>query len=157
MTLKTVLLIVLSFNLVCSKQFTECELAKELLTKHGIPRNEVYKYLCITALGLNTDENQDGNFLGIFRIGSKWWCGKNEVGGSCALKCASLTNDDISDDVKCAKKILTDQGLGGWQEDDEDCIDEYVSKIADCFANLDVSKNENATEANLLSQQIKVA
>jgi len=91
-----------------------CELAKELYTTHGIPQEEIYKHLCIT------EENITGG-LGIYGIQKGFWCGENESSGGCSIKCDKLKDNNITDDVKCAKLIMAQQGLGAWRLNDDNC------------------------------------
>ncbi|KAG8574071.1 hypothetical protein GDO81_009026 [Engystomops pustulosus] len=48
---------------------------------------------------------------GIFQINSKWWCNDGETAGAedaCQISCQSLLNDDIHDDIECAKQVMRD-------------------------------------------------
>ena len=112
-----VLLLFLGFiqsSKVHGKIFTVCELVKELDDLHSIPRDEIYKHLCIVGTLIHTHQNNQG-FHGIYKIGSEWWCGKNAPGGNCNVTCSALLDDDIADDVVCAQKIIDSHGLqGGW-------------------------------------------
>ena len=48
-------------------------------------------------------------------MNSEFWCSQtNESGGGCKVKCIDLADDDIIDDIKCAKQIISDQGFDAW-------------------------------------------
>ncbi|XP_068118797.1 lysozyme C-like [Hyperolius riggenbachi] len=55
---------------------------------------------------------------GIFQINSYWWCNDGYTRGRknlCGVSCNALLNTDLSDDIRCLKRILRDpNGLGAW-------------------------------------------
>ena len=50
---------------------------------------------------------------GLFQINSKEWCRKGRKGGECGVKCEDFLDEDIRDDVKCAKVIYNRNGFNG--------------------------------------------
>jgi hypothetical protein len=68
---------------------------------------------------MNWDKSKD---LGLFQISDKWWCkwDKPFAFTGCRIKCDSLIDDDLADDVKCVKKIfkehnrLSGNGFNAW-------------------------------------------
>lgn len=101
---------------VHGKIFTVCELVQELDDLRTIPRDEIYQHLCIIGEMMHTHKNRV-DFVGLYSIGSKWWCGQDGPGGNCNVTCSDLLDDEISDDVACAQKILDSHGLqDGWGE-----------------------------------------
>ncbi|XP_015273782.1 PREDICTED: lysozyme C, milk isozyme-like, partial [Gekko japonicus] len=62
--------------------------------------------------------NSDGSIdYGIFQINSRWWCsnGKGRTANGCRKSCSSFENDDIRDDIECAKRIVRDPNrMGAW-------------------------------------------
>lgn len=50
---------------------------------------------------------------GIFQINSKEWCRKGRKGGECGVKCEDFLDEDIRDDIKCAKVIYNRNGFNG--------------------------------------------
>lgn len=134
MNLKLFLLIALSFELATAKKYTQCELAQELHGEHNVTRENLYKHLCVVVRSLSTGEVREGGFLGIYGIGTKWWCGKwGDVSGSCNMMCSNLVDDDIADDVACAKKVFEDFGLAGWGQTDGYCRLWYEDEADECF------------------------
>jgi lysozyme C len=129
----TLFLISLSFELANSKQFEQCEFAIELYEKHELPKEEIYKHLCIVST-LHTQRNSYGH-LGIYQIGSMWWCGEDEQpGGSCNITCANLIDEDIADDVKCANLILSQQGVQAFGKVLDKCKETFQAKTDECIA-----------------------
>ncbi|XP_077185471.1 lysozyme C, milk isozyme-like [Paroedura picta] len=62
----------------------------------------------------NWDGSRD---YGIFQINSRWWCsnGEGRTADGCHTSCSSFLNNDISDDIACAKRIVQDpNGIGAW-------------------------------------------
>lgn len=147
MNLKSVLIIVLAFKLADAKKYKYCELAKELHSQHNIVRDEIYKHMCVASVDLETDMNLDGEYLGIFVIGKKWWCGIKETGGSCNVKCSDLTNDNLTDDVVCAKKIIDSQGLEAWGLEDEDCQDDHKGRTTECLEKIENEATKPSLES----------
>uniref|UniRef100_A0A670KDP1 Glycosyl hydrolases family 22 (GH22) domain-containing protein n=1 Tax=Podarcis muralis TaxID=64176 RepID=A0A670KDP1_PODMU len=122
---------VLALTLFClllagneAKRFDKCELAKRMKQEgldgyHGI---SLADWVCTafhesrfdtSAVGPpDSDGNRD---YGIFQISSRWWCdnGHRPTANVCETSCNAFLNDDITDDIKCAKRIVLDhQGMG---------------------------------------------
>ena len=75
--------------------------------------------------GYNTRYNFD-SFLGIFKIGEQWWCGRDgHPGGICNIKCSSLTDDFIADDVKCVQEVIKRHGIGTWHLSQDTCYQDF--------------------------------
>ncbi|XP_068130521.1 lysozyme C-1-like isoform X3 [Hyperolius riggenbachi] len=68
-----------------------------------------------TAAVNNNGPSRD---YGIFQINSKWWCNDGKTRGAvnaCHISCQSLLNDNIYDDIECAKRVVRDpQGISAW-------------------------------------------
>lgn len=95
------------------KIFTACELAHELMNVHHVERKDVATWVCIaqhesnfntSAIGrLNVDGSEDH---GIFQISDLFWCDDKPNG--CQVSCKQLRDGNISDDVRCIKKIYAE-------------------------------------------------
>lgn len=137
MIIKPFFILFLTLEVTFARQFAECEFAVELYTRHNIDEDEIYKHLCVADLKLletnATEVRGDFSFFGLYRIGSEWWCKKEKLGGACKIKCSSLLNDDISDDVACARIIIRDQGLVSWGKNDQNCKSDYEERSANCL------------------------
>lgn len=138
-------------HLCSAKVFTECELAQELFERHTIPRDDIYKHLCV-AYGLKTDEIDGGSaktgHLGIYRVGAKWWCGHDEPAGTCNMLCSDLLDDDITDDVKCAIHIFSSHKLDGWGKTETGC-QKHKKTVDDCLKD-----DEEAIELRFVDKTI---
>lgn len=152
---------IFQFSKVQGKNFTVCEIVQELDNLHSIPRDEIYKHLCIVGSFIHTGKSYQG-FLGMYRIGSEWWCGKNAPGGNCNVTCSDLLDDDIADDVACAQKIIESHGVqGGWGEcllnlqiifalyffcllgtSEQSCKQNHEKKVKDCLETVDEFEDE---------------
>jgi len=135
--------------------FNRTELAEELNTNHNLTEGEAKTYMCIADLISSYDTNRESNgYIGLFNIDSEM-CGEDSPSGDCNIKCSDLMDDDITDDVQCARKVYGDWEIG------VDCVlrtvtdessgslasDRSYTKFERCeFMNLLV-KNHNLTEA----------
>uniref|UniRef100_A0A670KAF6 Glycosyl hydrolases family 22 (GH22) domain-containing protein n=2 Tax=Podarcis muralis TaxID=64176 RepID=A0A670KAF6_PODMU len=143
---------VLALTLFClllagneAKRFDKCELAKRMKQEgldgyHGI---SLADWVCTafhesrfdtSAVGPpDSDGNRD---YGIFQISSRWWCdnGHRPTANVCETSCNAFLNDDITDDIKCAKRIVLDhQGMGAWVAWKEHCKGKDLSEwTKDC-------------------------
>ena len=133
-------LIVVAFELACAKFFDQCEFAVELFETHEVPREEIFKHLCIVTTLLQTSKNVGGH-LGIYSIGRLWWCREDEPGGSCNVKCSDLIDDDIADDVACANLILSQQGVEAFGQTLYQCKITFEERTNECLANVDIFDN----------------
>lgn len=128
------------------KVYERCELAQELVYKHHVPIEEVAMWVCIakhesafntSAVGhLNADGSGDH---GLFQISDIYWCSPPGKGWVCGLSCAQLEDDDISDDVKCMRKIyaehqrLSGDGFNAWTVYGLHCRGRAEKYIDGCF------------------------
>uniref|UniRef100_A0A1B0CTG4 lysozyme n=1 Tax=Lutzomyia longipalpis TaxID=7200 RepID=A0A1B0CTG4_LUTLO len=129
-----------------AKIYDRCELAQELVYKHHVPIEEVATWVCIakhesnfntSAVGhLNADGSGDH---GLFQISDIYWCSPPGKGWVCGLSCAQLEDDDISDDVKCMRKIyaehqrLSGDGFNAWAVYSPHCRGRAEKYIDGCF------------------------
>lgn len=132
------------------KVYDQCDLARELYMTHGLPMDMVATMVCIanheshfnsSAIGRR---NTDGSFdYGMFQISDKFWCSPQEkFGGGCNLECNHLLDSDITDDVRCVKKIyqetskFSETGFNAWavySRNGSDCKNGSHTYISDCF------------------------
>lgn len=109
------------------KNFEKCEMKNLVLNKYGVSKLNTDLLICAashrSSLRTNFEDDQgDIKYFGIFAIGM-WWCGMNEAGNQCQVKCSSLLDDDIMDDVYCASIILSEIGVKGWGLSGGNCAD----------------------------------
>lgn len=123
-----------SISLIQAKIYSVCELSLELYLAHKISKVEIPYHICIAAerSNLNTRHSHGQEYLGLFKIGSDYWCGRRNAGGYCKVKCSYLENDDISDDVRCASMILHNRGITEFGLINNIC-DKYHEEVTQCF------------------------
>ncbi|KAK5640423.1 hypothetical protein RI129_011234 [Pyrocoelia pectoralis] len=111
------------FSIVNSKVYKRCELARELQEVYEIPQTQLATWLCISNYEshYNTSAHNSGTGdHGLFQISELYWCSPPGVGLACGVSCADLKDDDIEDDVICARRIfrqhqrLTGDGFNAW-------------------------------------------
>lgn len=85
---------------------TTCELMRDIVNVSDASPLEAAKWSCVGRLSTHYNDN---SFLGVFQIGREWWC-SNDGGGICNVNCSALIDDDITDDFRCAKRILSGYG-----------------------------------------------
>ncbi|XP_005312037.1 lysozyme C-like [Chrysemys picta bellii] len=103
-----------------------CQLVR-ILRRHGLGgfvRKTVADWVCLAKheSSYNTraiNRNKDGSTdYGIFQINSKYWCADGRTPGAtngCRIACSKLIDDNITDDIKCAKFIAQQaRGLTPW-------------------------------------------
>lgn len=132
-----VLLSIAKFSQIEMRTFTICELVEELHDNHTISRENIYKHLCIVGNLMQTKNKFNNDFHGIYRIGGRWWCGEEQKGGGCDVKCEDLNDDHIADDVRCAEIILLQQGVQGWGQTENDCNRRFSHKVDECLETFD--------------------
>ena len=136
-----------SISLIQAKIYSVCELSLELYLRHKINKMEIPYHICIAAerSDFNTRHSHGQEYLGLFKIGSDFWCGRGFAGGYCKVKCSYLENDDISDDVKCATMILHSRGITAFGLINNIC-DKYHEEVTHCFEkNLQRSSKNHET------------
>ncbi|XP_053154369.1 lysozyme C, milk isozyme-like [Hemicordylus capensis] len=102
-----------------AKVYERCELAR-LLKRHGMDRYYGYSlanWVCMAYYESRFNSrvvgprNSNGSHdYGIFQINSRWWCsnGQGKTSNGCKSSCSKFINDDITDDIACAKRIVRD-------------------------------------------------
>ncbi|XP_077180555.1 lysozyme C-like [Paroedura picta] len=138
--LGVVFLAALALPGVRGKVFGRCELARVLL-QHGFSGfvgRKVADWVCLAQheSGYRTDvvhDNGDSRDYGIFQINSLYWCDDGRTPGTknaCQISCSKLLDDNIEDDIRCAKMIaLEARGLTPWVAWNRYCqgdVDVYV-------------------------------
>ncbi|XP_060615718.2 lysozyme C-like [Anolis sagrei] len=128
--LQTLLLLLACFvDTTQAKLFDRCELAHVLKDNgmDGFEGSSLADWICMSFFETGFDSeavdwHKDGTKdYGIFHVNSGWWCKDESLDSSsenlCSMSCKDLLNDDIIDDINCAKKIVQDpQGMGSWDQ-----------------------------------------
>ncbi|CAH2316994.1 lysozyme C precursor [Pelobates cultripes] len=123
-----------------AKVFTKCELASTL-KKAGMDGYNGYSlanWMCLSYYEskYTTNALYDNGWsrdYGIFQINSYWWCNDGKTSGAvsaCSINCSSLMDDNISDDITCAKRVVRDpNGMGAWVAWNNYCKNKDVSSF----------------------------
>ncbi|XP_018014658.1 lysozyme c-1-like [Hyalella azteca] len=118
--LAAVLLAVISLSASCyGKIYTKCELAKELKCIYGFAQSSLGDWVCLVQheSSFNTaavGQNKGSKDYGLFQINDYYWCNSGTGTNDCNINCDKLKDNDIADDVKCAKKIFGRHGFNAW-------------------------------------------
>ncbi|CAG0922636.1 unnamed protein product [Notodromas monacha] len=98
---------------ISGKNFGKCELAEELAFRHDVPLEEVPHWVCIAkhestfdTSAINRNYWDGSKDYGLFQINDRYWCSPPDDQNSCRVNCVDLLDDDIRNDVKCARKIF---------------------------------------------------
>uniref|UniRef100_A0A8B9FIM0 lysozyme n=1 Tax=Amazona collaria TaxID=241587 RepID=A0A8B9FIM0_9PSIT len=77
------------------------------------------------------NNNGPSRDYGIFQINSKYWCEDGKTSGSknaCHISCSKFQDDNIEDDIQCAKKIAREaNGLTPWYGWRDNCKGKNLS------------------------------
>uniref|UniRef100_A0A8C5LYQ4 Glycosyl hydrolases family 22 (GH22) domain-containing protein n=1 Tax=Leptobrachium leishanense TaxID=445787 RepID=A0A8C5LYQ4_9ANUR len=126
--MKVMVFLPLLISLMASAQgkvYSRCELLR-IIKATGLAGYRGYSaadWLCLAKHESNYNTNAVNNNgpsrdYGIFQINSKWWCNDGKTSGSknaCHMSCSSLLNDNIYDDIECAKRVVRDpSGISAW-------------------------------------------
>ncbi|XP_073413288.1 lysozyme C-1-like [Dendrobates tinctorius] len=123
-----------------AKVYSRCELYR-LLKQSGLAGYRGYSAVNWTCLAFyesnyNTaavNNNGPSRDYGIFQINSKW-CNDGRTAGAvnaCNISCQSLLNDNIYDDIECAKRVVRDpNGISAWVAWKNHCKDKNLSRFS---------------------------
>ncbi|CAD6241276.1 GSCOCT00002609001.2-RA-CDS [Cotesia congregata] len=129
------------------KILTECDAARELKNS-GVSATFLSNWVCLmkSESGLNTSlvkgpGTMSSYSYGVFQINSLKWCKIGRKGGECNAKCENFADDDITDDIVCARKIQSTEGFKHW--------DGWVKK---CYKNEPGLPNVNGCKSNAVKR-----
>lgn len=136
----TVLLLLMVIYLSDAKVFEKCELARELRYRHAIPFERIGIITCIAQhqSNFNTAAFGGGSYYGMFQVSGDYWCEQNYAGKGCVVRCASLLDDDITDDLSCLQIIydehqrLFNNGFNAWPSS-QYCQSQGNYFVQECF------------------------
>jgi len=137
-----------------SVRYKRCELARELVQQHEIPRENIGDWICLVQhesnynSGMISPRSRDGSRgHGMFQISDLWWCSEprqRSRGNACKRQCKSFRDSNLDDDISCAKKIFSEtqklfgNGFNAWDSWNTKCkgrnLDSYVEG---CFTEND--------------------
>ncbi|XP_042307400.1 lysozyme C, milk isozyme-like [Sceloporus undulatus] len=112
-------------------KYTKCELYEELL-KHGLDGYNgigIGHWMCLVLFATQYDTShyeftQGHPYYGVFYLSGRVWC-TNERHLSmnlCKIDCEKFLDDNLKDDVECAKKVAsTKGGMLSWKPFSDYC------------------------------------
>ncbi|XP_072900862.1 lysozyme C-1-like isoform X2 [Hemitrygon akajei] len=148
-TMKTLFLLSALLTVVSPRTYEKCELARELRSRDldGYRGYRLEDWVCLVQHESNYSTyvvNHNGNAwwivstdYGLFQINSKWWCDDGNTLHSyngCGIQCTDLLDDDITDDVQCAKQVVSDpQGMRAWYGWRNGCHRNLSNFLSECY------------------------
>nr|CDM98850.1 TPA: lysozyme G [Procavia capensis] len=105
-----------------ARQLTKCEVSQVLKDMNGYAGIIMSELICTVFHSSAFDtqaivNNSDSTEYGLFQISNKLWCRDHQIPQSrniCGISCDKFVDDDITDDIMCAKKILDSEGIDYW-------------------------------------------
>ncbi|XP_014474326.1 PREDICTED: lysozyme c-1-like [Dinoponera quadriceps] len=120
------------------KILSQCDAVREL-QRAKISRSMMSNWICLmqSESGLDTSrmtgpKTASSYSFGILQINSLKWCTRGRVGGLCNARCEDFMNDDIQDDIACAKKIYNRDGFKAWDGWTKKCKNKPLPNIGNC-------------------------
>ncbi|XP_067896170.1 lysozyme C, milk isozyme-like [Heterodontus francisci] len=129
--------------------YQKCELAR-LLRENGLNGYRGYSlanWLCLVQYESNYNtgvvgRNRRGgrtmsSDYGIFQINSIMWCddgrtqNTKKLKNGCGKSCTDFINDNITDDIQCAKRVVTPQGMNAWYGWKKKCKNRNLGNFLD--------------------------
>nr|AAO18668.1 lysozyme precursor [Branchiostoma belcheri tsingtauense] len=118
------LAVVLLMGVVCTahaKTYEKCELARELVSRGLTTRSQAGEWICLVQhessfrTGALGGPNGDGSYdHELFQINDYYWCDDGGPHNDCGVSCSALRDNNIADDVRCAKLIYQRHGFNAW-------------------------------------------
>uniref|UniRef100_A0A182FGV9 lysozyme n=1 Tax=Anopheles albimanus TaxID=7167 RepID=A0A182FGV9_ANOAL len=116
-----ILILLALCSVTSGKVYQKCPLARALDSLQISSRSFISNWVCLinAESGADTSKktviNDQRSCYGIFQI-SKPWCSEGRKGGDCNMQCEDFLNDDLTDDVECAKIIFNrGGGFAAWK------------------------------------------
>nr|AFU52828.1 lysozyme C [Myotis siligorensis] len=119
---------------VQAKKYERCELARTLkrLGMDGYRRVSLADWMCLAdkesrydTTAKNYNRRDRSTDYGIFQINSRYWCDDGKTPravNGCGIPCDALLQDDITQAVTCAKRVVRDpQGIRAWRGWENHC------------------------------------
>ncbi|EAA04458.2 AGAP007385-PA [Anopheles gambiae str. PEST] len=121
------------------KVYEKCSLARTFDRQKISSRTLISNWVCLVMAESGADTSKvtklpnDSANYGIFQINSKTWCREGRKGGHCDKKCEDFLNDDLTDDIECAKQIYNDSGFAAWKGWVNRCKQKTLPDLSSCW------------------------
>ncbi|XP_036025289.1 lysozyme C-2-like [Onychomys torridus] len=112
---------------VQAKVYKRCDLVRTLRRNamDGYMGINMTNWVCLAQHGssfntetTNYNHGDQSTDYGIFQINSRYWCNDDKTPNAvnaCGIPCSALLQDDITQAMQCAKRVVRDpQGIGAW-------------------------------------------
>ncbi|XP_001607428.1 lysozyme c-1 [Nasonia vitripennis] len=126
----------------------QCDAAKEL-ARAGIERTFISNYVCVMKSESNFDTSKKTGpghkasySYGIFQISSDKWCSAFRPGGVCNKNCNDFLDDDIRDDIACARTIFKLEGFKHWKGWVKSCKNGNLPNVSGCIIRRDLTEED---------------
>ncbi|XP_060528310.1 uncharacterized protein LOC132703201 [Cylas formicarius] len=144
MCLAAIIGFVLNVSSTSAKVYSNCEFARTMLEK-GVPRDQLATWTCIAyhESRFNTKAiNGNTGDYGILQISHLYWCSDSDTPGKgCGITCKSLLDDDISNDIACARQVFDETqrfkktGFEAWTVYSANCQGDQNKWLDGCGVN----------------------
>nr|AFM89614.1 lysozyme variant [Callorhinchus milii] len=128
--MKTLFVLSLLFLVASAKIYDRCVLARQLKAAglDGFRGYSLPNWICMVqhessynTRAINENRRQGrvvSTDYGLFQINSRYWCDDGRTPGTsntCRINCSAFLNDDITDDIRCVKGVVSDpNGMAAW-------------------------------------------
>ncbi|KAJ8972735.1 hypothetical protein NQ317_010224 [Molorchus minor] len=159
MLFKQALLLFFIATYVDAIVYDRCKLANELKYVYNFPGHQISTWMCIIAHESIYDTaamNPGSGDHGLFQISQLYWCSPPGDGFGCNAPCAKFRDDDIADDVQCAKRIfkehsrISGDGFNAWAVYPLHCKNNTSRYIRGCFQ---TDVNDTSVDNNQTSNE----
>lgn len=131
------------------KNQERCNFARDLHYKESVPASMLATLVCIaeeeSGFNIQTKEifdNEGFGAYGLFKISGKWWCRDNERSrGNCEIPCTALLDNYLTDDIRCAMKIINDTASYRKDQNGFFAWDSYARRCKNAKKNEDMIRN----------------
>ncbi|KAM6216420.1 lysozyme C [Rhynchocyon petersi] len=126
---------------VQAKVYERCELARALKRAgmDGFKGISLPNWVCLAkwesnynTRATNYNRGDQSTDYGIFQINSRYWCSDGKTPravNACRISCNSLLQDDLSQAIACAKRVVSDpQGIRAWVAWRNHCQNQNLSQ-----------------------------
>ncbi|XP_063119053.1 alpha-lactalbumin isoform X1 [Rattus norvegicus] len=104
-------------------EFTKCEVSHAIEDMDGYQGISLLEWTCVLFHTSGYDsqamvKNNGSTEYGLFQISNRNWCKSSEFPKSeniCDISCDKFLDDELADDIVCAKKIVAIKGIDYWK------------------------------------------
>ncbi|KAL0122148.1 hypothetical protein PUN28_007123 [Cardiocondyla obscurior] len=159
------ILIAITRSPVEGKIFSQCEAMKELEIAK-ISKTLISNWVCLMQSESRLDttlvtgpKTASSYSYGILQINSAKWCTRGRKGNTCNKRCEDFLNDNIQDDIACAKTIFDREGFKAWKGWLNKCKNKPLPNLTHCsrkrrmateIEKVEVEETENVPDSEMI-------